>query len=96
MAAVNLCLSQGTVARWERIVVARRATDLRTRFVGLLEHGFRVDDKLDLASSGALPKRYEEATVAYKVYEKNDMPVDQTVEADIAMLLSAYRHAVNE
>jgi hypothetical protein len=71
----------------------RRAPELERlseRFSLLAEHGFRLDDGLDLHTSPALGDAYRRAAVAYRLYQAGRMPDDARLEEDLATLLHAY------
>ncbi len=97
MTGVYLTLNQG-IARLKREVgrsVARtrlreRAGELRLLAEELIEHGFRLDDLMDLRADAALSGDYDYTTVAYKLYERWAVPAEEVIAADLEALLAAY------
>ena len=67
-----------------------RAEELREFCDGLPEHDFRLDDLIDLRTEPGLGRDYEASTVAYKLYEANEVPDDGTIGEDLEALLDAY------
>jgi len=57
-----------------------------------LNSGFRVDDEVDLRGNGTA-KSYADRVIAYKLYQRGDIPDDVTIEHDVHELLAAYRAA---
>jgi len=91
MSGVYLTLNQGISGGNVGLLHARRsASVLRTRCTGLKDLGFTVDAGIDLRSKVHLVKGYESATVAYKLYERREVPSDTALLGDLANLLRTY------
>jgi hypothetical protein len=70
----------------------QHAREIRTRpDIQVLEgQGFRSDDEIDLRADPGLGKDYEASTIVYKLYEKDAVPDDTAITADVQALLTAY------
>lgn len=97
MSGVYLTLNQGVGAsaseapKKERIIeLQNKARKIREKLSWLKEKGFLLDDKISLKATTITGKAYEKATIAYKWYEKNNIPSDNQIESDLEVLLSAY------
>jgi 5-methylcytosine-specific restriction protein B len=66
------------------------ANEIQKRAAELSSNGFRLDDEIDLRADPGLGAEYATSTIAYKLYEKGQVPADKEIEADLAVLLSAY------
>jgi len=66
------------------------ATALRSQCGELERVGFRLDDGIDLRTEGTLGRDYEAATIAYKLYERDNLPDNEEIAADIEALLATY------
>src|SRR5690606_3167499 len=78
-----------------RAVLRRRAHELRRFCTDLRNQGFRLDDDIDLRVGSGLGQNYEASTVAYKLYERGQVPEDAELKADLAALTQAYRSFLN-
>jgi hypothetical protein len=97
MTGVYLALIQGiTEPRRQlgraiaRTTLRKRAADLRALCRDLPEHGFHLNDLIDLRADPALGADYEASVIAYKLYEAGDVPADETIETDLEALLRTY------
>ena len=66
------------------------AADLRRSCNHLGQLGFRLDSEIDLRTSGTRGRDYEAGTVAYKLYERGDVPDDPKIAEDLDALLAVY------
>lgn len=73
-----------------RSVLRERAATLRKTVSDLGAQGFKLDDHIDLRCESGLGVDYEASTVAYKLYEKGSVPVDEEILDDVEALLAAY------
>jgi MoxR-like ATPase len=71
-----------------------RAETIRREIPDLGEHGFELSSKSDLGTSHKKGKLYEASTIAFKYYEKADMPSDDVLVADLEHVLGAYHRVV--
>jgi 5-methylcytosine-specific restriction enzyme B len=98
MSGVYLTLAQGvTVPKAQfggdagaRRHLRARAKDLRPRFEHLGQHGFTLDDDIDLHTQATLGKNYEASTILYKFYGIGSIPDDSVLIDDLETLLSAF------
>lgn len=90
----NKELYGGTRRDIENHLVAR-ARALR-RFCGdLIQHGFALDNGIDLHSDTTLGSGYEASTVAYKFYDADSVPDDSALADDLEDILTAYNRYLN-
>ena len=68
----------------------QNAADLRRLCGGLLEHGFRLDEEINLSADSGLGSDYESSTIAYKLYEVDAVPDDEDLLDDLEAVLRAY------
>jgi len=55
-----------------------------------------LDDDINLADTGLTGKAYEKSTIAYKYYEKENLPPDKEIEMDLKHLLQTYQDYVDK
>ena len=68
-----------------------KAEELREESQLLPEKGFRLDNNIDLrVQRGGLGYNYQVSTIAYKLYEKDNVPDDKTILDDIEVVLKEY------
>jgi hypothetical protein len=67
-----------------------RAVALRKLCTPLADHGFRLDDKIDLRAPAGLGSQYESATVAHKLYLVDELPDADELTEDLEALLDVY------
>jgi MoxR-like ATPase len=77
-------------------LLREKAAALRTRCGELENNGFRLDSEIDLRTEGTLGGDYEAATIAYKLYERGELPSDNEIIHDIGALLAAYDRYLDE
>jgi len=77
-------------AREGRKLLHENANEIQKRAAELSPNGFRLDDEIDVRADPGLGAEYATSTIAYKLYEKGQVPADKEIEADLAVLLSAY------
>jgi hypothetical protein len=101
MSGVYLCLGQGTTALANDLPrsevyseLNRRAEMLRSKISDLAACGFNVGPGIDLHATRTLGKSYEQAAVAFKLYETGKIPDDEAIIKDITVLLDAYDRVV--
>ena len=75
-------------------VIAENIKLLRPKCGHLEQHGFNIDNQIDLRISGGLGKQYEGSTIAYKLYETGNIPDDVDIENDVKLLLQVYKSYV--
>jgi hypothetical protein len=63
---------------------------LSKEFLHLLNSGFSSDRNIDLADSGIIGKAHEKATVVYKYYNRNQLPLEDEIKKDINTVLIEY------
>lgn len=97
MSGVYLTLNQGVTEPKDRLgaqaglaEIESRARKLRSMCSELLRRGFTVDGSIELRAGATLGQDYERSTIAYKLYEKGQVPGDVDIHADIAALLKTY------
>jgi hypothetical protein len=103
MTGLYLTLAQGVTDPRKRLGarVARQslksvANEIRPYIGDLEAAGFKLDDKIQLKVDGQLGSDYEDSVVAYKLYEKGHVPDDDTIESDIAAVLSSYEKYIEQ
>jgi hypothetical protein len=102
MAGLYFTYNQGVtdindaVGRKEASSVLRTtAQRIRLQCEELEESGFKLDNNIDLHTTGQLGTAYENSTIAYKFYEKESLPTDSEILKDLDTLLEMYnRHVV--
>ena len=77
-------------------LLREKATALRVRCGELVSDGFRLDSEIDLRTEGTLGRDYEAATIAYKLYERGELPSNDEIVHDIDVLLAAYDRYIDE
>src|ERR1700736_2491372 len=94
---VYLTLNQGVTRPQEELGAQRgkaalreRAGELRARLRALARSGFQLDDEVDLRSHQGLGAVYEVSTIAYKLYETDEIPSDEELIRDIDALVNSY------
>lgn len=75
-----------------RTQLRTRAAELRgDRAVrALATHGFLLDEPIDLRTDAYRGLAYEAGTIAHKLYLKDELPLDEVLEADLEWMLQAY------
>lgn len=100
MSGVYLTLNQGTswvMAGYGGRGSAQlrdRAAQLRTRSGSLKAAGFDVSEGIDLKSDVPLIRGYQDSTVAYKFYARNQVPDDEVLLKDLVSVLGVYDRLV--
>jgi hypothetical protein len=100
MSGVYVTMNQGvTIPKRElgpseaRRTLANRSLRIRALVSDLRDRSFTLDEHIDLRSAG-LGAEYENSTIAYKLYEINQVPPDSELEQDLDALLIAYSKAL--
>lgn len=98
MSGVYLTFNQGVTdlrklhgTRESRSILRKRAKQLQ-KFLSAENSKFSMEGKIDLHTASNLGKEYEYSTVAYLLYEKDNIPPDYVIFQDIETLLHAYEH----
>jgi hypothetical protein len=96
LSAAYLTLNQGVTKPREELgpfeasrVLKQRAQEIRPQVANLRQRNFLLDDHIDLRTGG-IGAKYEDATIAYKIYEVNKVPPDIEIAEDLETLLSEY------
>lgn len=99
---IYLTLSQGVTALRKQIgpmpaqqQLMAKAGSIRKEFPELSQQGFQLDNHLDLRTSAPWGKWYQDATIAYKFYERGAIPADAQIVSDLEHLVKAYSHCVD-
>jgi 5-methylcytosine-specific restriction enzyme B len=97
MSGVYLALNQGVTElkrqhgrKESRSILRSRAQDLRKHCNDLLQLGFALDDEIDLRADSGLGSDYEDSVIAYKLYEKQNVPDDVSILKDLDAVLNAH------
>jgi 5-methylcytosine-specific restriction protein B len=97
MTGVYLTLAQGVTEpqkqlglKEARSFLHRRSAEVRTYTQDLADYGFALDDRIDLKADPGLGADYADSVIAYKLYQKGNVPDDETIETDVAALLQAH------
>lgn len=97
LSGVYLTLNQGVTEPRERLGAVRgrqelreRAQLLRVQSDFLTDHGFILDDQIDLRAARGLGSQYEDSTAAYKFYDAARIPDDASIAQDVNAVLQAY------
>lgn len=103
MSSVYLTLNQGVTqvfsdhkASKAREVLQERADRYRQYCGHLEELGFRLDSSIDLKTKSSLGRKYENSTVAHKRYDRDAVPGDDELVADLEAVLNAYDDYLEE
>ena len=75
--------------------VHSKTVDIRLKIPELISLGFSMDDNIDLSVKWGAGKAYEQSTIAYKFYDRNDIPSDEKIFEDIGNVLSFYTKYVS-
>jgi hypothetical protein len=97
LSGVYLTLNQGTMSLLEgrrNVQLRERAAQLRKRSGSLKDSGFEVSEGIDLKSDAQLIRGYQDSTVAYKLYSRNQIPGDIALLRDLAAVLAVYEKLV--
>lgn len=97
MSGVYLTLAQGVTkptrehGRQTGLKLLREnAQGLRQAMPELAAAGFQLSNELDLRTEASLGINYQSTVVAHKLYERDNIPSDADIEADLSVLLDAY------
>jgi hypothetical protein len=96
MSGAYLTFNQGVThlrqkhgTREARAILRRRAEQLG-RLLPYDNTSFKTDTGIDLRTEASLGKQYEFSTIAYCLYERDDIPPDNVIFQDLEVLLDAY------
>jgi len=94
---VYLTLNQGVTepqrqfgAQKGKQLLREKAETLRDHIGQLEQDGYALDNQIDLRASQGLGADYEASTIAYKLYEVNQIPSVEQIIDDVEALVSAY------
>ena len=97
MSGVYLTFNQGVTELINQHGVTEASRILRETAIKVRENckfvtgeDFLLDNDIDLKVEGGLGENYQVSTIAYKLYEKNNIPDDQTILEDIDTVLKEY------
>lgn len=104
MSGVYLTFNQGvTEVRQEhgrgkkfREVFSERKRVLRPIAKPLRDHGFQLDEDIELRTESSLGRDYEVSTVAYKLYEPGHLPPEEELRTDLQAVLHVYEDYLSE
>jgi len=103
MSGVYITYNQGVTkilnenkTKMGRQILQEKANELRGDCEVLIEKGFRLDDEIDLKVIGGLGYNYQVSTIAYKLYEKDNIPNDNIILDDIGKVLKVYDMYINQ
>jgi 5-methylcytosine-specific restriction enzyme B len=99
---VYLTLAQGVTEPLRRLGAAEGKAELRAlarqirASLGPLEDaGFTLTDDIDLHTGPGLGSNYEVSTIAYKLYERGNVPIDDQLLSDVGSLITSYEQMVS-
>lgn len=102
MSGVYITYNQGVTkiinengAREGRKILQEKANFLRNDCEILIDKGFQLDNEIDLKASKGLGADYQVSTIAYKLYEKDNIPDDNSIIEDIESVLKVYDMYIN-
>jgi hypothetical protein len=78
------------------IEVQEIAKELREKMTWLGTKGFLLDPDIQLKAHSFTGKAYEKSTIAYKFYDRQQLPSDEEIESDLCVLLDAYDQYLND
>jgi hypothetical protein len=100
---VYLTLAQGVTEPLGRLGAVDGKAELRANarafrasLASLKKAGFSLTDDIDLHTGPGLGSNYEVSTIAYKLYERDNVPPDDRVLADLGALIGSYESMVIE
>lgn len=100
MSGVYLTFNQGVTKPKEEFgTQARRklrakAEELHDTCEALRKRNFLLDDKIDLRAKRSLGVDYEYSTIAYKLYQTDQVPDDNTLLQDLEAILQVYNQYI--
>lgn len=99
---VYLTLAQGVTEPQRRLGAAEgkaelraRARTIRSSLDPLVDAGFSLTDDIDLHTGPGLGSDYEVSTIAYKLYQRDNVPDDTELLADLSALIKSYEQMLN-
>jgi 5-methylcytosine-specific restriction protein B len=100
---VYLTLAQGVTEPLRRLGAVEgkaelraNARTIRTSIGPLRDAGFSLTDDIDLHTGPGLGSNYEVSTIAYKLYERDNVPQDDQLLSDLGALIKSYETMVSE
>lgn len=102
MSGIYLTLNQGVTqpitergVEGARATLRRKAREIRNQVNELGQQEFRLDGEIDLRAEPGLGAEYAASTIAYKFYEKGNVPRDEQIENDLEVVLSSYMNTIS-
>jgi 5-methylcytosine-specific restriction enzyme B len=99
---VYLTLNQGVTEPQRRLgsvegkaELRARARTIRPSLSPLNKAGFSLTDDIDLHTGPGLGSDYEVSTIAYKLYERDKVPEDSVLSADLSALIRSYEQMLS-
>jgi hypothetical protein len=77
-----------------RQLLRQRAESLRNNFGELKEHGFELDNNINLHSNSSFVINYQYGTIVYRYYLQEDLQYDEALSKDLYQLLQAYQNYI--
>jgi 5-methylcytosine-specific restriction protein B len=100
---VYLTLAQGVTEPLRRLGAVEgkaemraKARSIRDSIDSLKDAGFSLTDDIDLHTGPGLGSNYEVSTIAYKLYERERVPNDDQLLADLTALVESYEAMVSK
>jgi 5-methylcytosine-specific restriction enzyme B len=100
--AVYLTLAQGVTEPQRRLgagwkaELRTNAQRIRSSLSPLKDAGFSLTDDIDLHTGPGLGSDYEVSTIAYKLYERENVPDDEQLISDLGALVDSYEQMVTD
>ena len=88
-------LNQELGRKQARETLRTRADSIGAQSLDLLESRYSLDDLIDLRADAGLGAQYENSTIAYRLYDHNEVPTDKELLRDLEPLLHAYDRYVD-
>jgi 5-methylcytosine-specific restriction enzyme B len=100
--AVYLTLAQGVTEPLRRLGSAQGKTELRSNahtirasLGPLTDMGFSLTDDMDLHTGPGLGSNYEVSAIAYKLYERGNVPSSVQLVSDLTALIASYEQLIS-
>ncbi len=79
----------------KRQALKAKASEFRSMAADLEDRGFLLDHGINLMTGSRRGRDYEDATIAYKLYERGSVPSDGVLEDDLEAVLAVYERSVS-
>jgi 5-methylcytosine-specific restriction protein B len=100
---VYLTLAQGVTEPQRRLgatagkaELRANAQTIRASLGALTDAGFSLSDGIDLHTGPGLGSDYEASAIAYRLYERDNVPEDEQLVSDLGALINSYEQIVSE